>query len=577
MRLRTRLALAFSLLALLPAGVIGVVTLRTVTADFEDVFERRLEGTERAARVEVGRAGDEVRETVDALATRSPTVEEVARALWRGDADLPSLVPLARGLMAGLDLQVLFLLDDDGRVLSSGHLPARFGDREAALLALSREHPDTPELRWVEVRREDRIERDLALLVARPVGGTYGGGLHLVGGRVLGQDFVDRVGRLTGSTVALTAVDGSVLATSAPAAPVPRAARLPFGLGAGARSRIVRLGEPPLAELAVSVSDAPLARARGHILLVLLASSVLAVLAALLVGGLLASRITRPVDALAGAARRIGRGDYETRVEVPASGELAHLVTAFNTMGGEIRAARERISAAERVAAWQEIARRLAHEIKNPLMPISTSIETLRRTWTRRHPQFEEIFDESTTAILEEVQALRRIVDEFSRFARLPAPDRTAVAPAELVEGTLALFPEPPDGIALLREVPDGLPDLLVDREQLQQVLLNLVTNAVQAIQGAGGRGTVRVRAGRRDDEGWIEVEDDGPGIPAASRGELFTPYFTTKESGTGLGLAICHRIVAEHGGRIEVRSEEGAGATFRLLLPLAGEPAEVA
>lgn len=559
MRLRTKLSLGFTLLAVTPAAVLGYTTLRTVSEGFERVFETQLADAERTLSSEVERASRDTSRTIDAMARTSPAIEAVARDLFLGDADLASLVPLAKGLMVGRDLQILFLLDQEGRVVSSGHLPGRFGYRELDLIDLA--DVAVTDLQWIEVREGDRIMRRLGLLSARPV--HYGSGgqppLFVIGGRLLGAQFVERLQDLTGSPVTLESADGDLIASA----------------GASGEHVGLRVREVPLlardgttiARLRVSVSDAPLARARSRILLVLLLSGLLAVAAAVLLGGLIASRITLPVDALALGAERVAAGNYDHTVETSASGELLHLVEAFNKMTTEIRASHERIATAERIAAWQDIARRLAHEIKNPLTPISTSIETLRRTWSRKHPQFEEIFEESTQAILEEVAALRRIVDEFSRFARLPAPNPQPISPAELVDGTLSLFPEPPEGIELSRSVAPDLPNVSADREQLQQVLLNLVTNSIQAIQSGPGRGRVTVRSRAVDGEVLLEVSDDGPGIPSEHLDEVFTPYFTTKEGGTGLGLAICHRIVDEHGGRITVSSSPG-GTTFRITLP---------
>jgi len=163
------------------------------------------------------------------------------------------------------------------------------------------------------------------------------------------------------------------------------------------------------------------------------------------------------------------------------------------------------------------------------------------------------------------VRRLKRIVDEFSRFARLPAPERTPVAADDLVSSVLALFPPPP-GLEVERQVEDGLPAVWADRDQAVQVLLNLVRNALDAMPHGG-----RLRVSARADEGGVAmaVADTGPGIAAEDLPHLFEPYFTRKEGGTGLGLSIAQRIAEEHGGRLEAASAPGGGATFTLWLPL--------
>ncbi|HEX9050917.1 MAG TPA: ATP-binding protein, partial [Anaeromyxobacter sp.] len=259
--------------------------------------------------------------------------------------------------------------------------------------------------------------------------------------------------------------------------------------------------------------------------------------------------------------------DLEARVAVRATGEIGDLVAAFNAMTRDLALGRTRLAQAERVAAWREVARRLAHEIKNPLTPIAMSVETLRDARERKRDDFGEIFDEGTRAIGEEVRRLKRIVDEFSRFARLPAPERSPVAPDELVAAVLALFPEPPSGVAVVREVAPGLPRVLADRDQILQLLLNLVRNALDAMPAGG---TLAVTAARAPAGVAFGVADTGPGIAAADLARVFEPYFTTKEGGTGLGLAIAQRIAEEHGGRLEATSEPGRGARFTLTLPVA-------
>ena len=165
------------------------------------------------------------------------------------------------------------------------------------------------------------------------------------------------------------------------------------------------------------------------------------------------------------------------------------------------------------------------------------------------------------------MRRLKRIVDEFSRFARLPAPDRTAVAPEDLVQSVLALFAAPPSAVEIVREVAPGLPPVHADREQVLQLLLNLVGNALDALP-AGGR--IVVSARREGARVAISVADSGAGIPPEDLARVFEPYFTTKAGGTGLGLAIAQRIAEEHGGELTAESAPKRGATFTLRLPIA-------
>ncbi|MBI5548737.1 MAG: HAMP domain-containing protein, partial [Deltaproteobacteria bacterium] len=328
------------------------------------------------------------------------------------------------------------------------------------------------------------------------------------------------------------------------------------------------IGAPPLGTVQVELSDAALREAQGRIVRGAVLLWLVLLAAAMGLAVLLARRITRPVDALAQGAREIAQGGFGRQIEVSASGEMQDLVRAFNAMSRDIKEATERAGVAERVAAWQGIARRLAHEIKNPLTPIRMSVETLLAAHRARRSDFDEIFKESAGAVLEEVERLRRIVDEFSRFARLPTPELAGIELAELAAGVLSLYSSPPDGIRVERELATGL-SVRADRDQLTQVLINLLTNAEQAMP-RGGRIVVRVLAAGATEVA-LEVEDEGPGVPEQDRCRIFEPYFTTKTGGTGLGLAIALRIAQEHGGRLEeLGAAAGRGARFRLSLPRA-------
>jgi len=261
-------------------------------------------------------------------------------------------------------------------------------------------------------------------------------------------------------------------------------------------------------------------------------------------------------------------------VPVTSSDEIGQVGSAFNLMMEDLRDAEERLVIAERIAAWQEIARRLAHEIKNPLTPIQMAMDTLRKTWRKQHPSFGEILEESTATVLEEADRLKRIVSEFSDFARMPKPDVHPADLNEIVAGALTLYQ---GATPVERRLSRPLPLLEVDKGQMTQVLLNLVENARDAIAGKDdGRILVSTRKGDAGDRVELAVEDNGPGVPPELRDRVFTPYFTTKEGkgGTGLGLAIVHRIISDHGGRIVVGEAPGGGARMVVELPLRpGQP----
>jgi nitrogen fixation/metabolism regulation signal transduction histidine kinase len=209
----------------------------------------------------------------------------------------------------------------------------------------------------------------------------------------------------------------------------------------------------------------------------------------------------------------------------------------------------------------------VAHEIKNPLLPIRASVETLRRLRARNDPAFDEYFDEATRTVLDEVARISNIVGEFTRFARLPAPQPAPFNAEEAVRSVVSLHAAA--GAAIDFEA-EPCPELNADKDQVVQIVTNLVQNAQQALADRP-HGRVRVRLFREQDKLVLSVSDNGPGVAPEMRGRLFEPYATTKAEGTGLGLAIVERIAVEHGGEISFADAPGGGASFVVKLPLSG------
>jgi two-component system nitrogen regulation sensor histidine kinase NtrY len=241
------------------------------------------------------------------------------------------------------------------------------------------------------------------------------------------------------------------------------------------------------------------------------------------------------------------------------SGEAAGLLLVLDDVTPLIRA--------QKVAAWREVARRLAHEIKNPLTPIQLSAERMRRHFAGRPASERELVDECAATIVGEVESLKGLVDEFSQFARMPSPRTVPTDIAALITDTLTLYDGIFGDVAITRRFTTGLPLVRVDVEQIRRVIINLVDNAIEATER---RGEIVVETGLDVSNKVVRivVADNGPGIPASEREKLFLPYYSTKRRGSGLGLAIVRRIIAEHGGSIEVGDNTPNGTRFTIELP---------
>ena len=296
--------------------------------------------------------------------------------------------------------------------------------------------------------------------------------------------------------------------------------------------------------------------------------------AATLMGLFIARRTARRVALLAGATRQVAGGDLDAHVQTRAKDELGDLARAFNEMVQKLKASRERIAYLEKIGAWQQVARRLAHEIKNPLTPIQLAVQQLERKYPGGDEAFTRLLNDACEIISEEVGGLRRLVVAFSAFAKLPEVQPEPLDVNSLVDDFLRSRSEMQERASMIWTPLDPPVTVLGDRMLIKHVLLNLVENAIQAAEEEGDLGALQVAVSGVLPRGTnllrLTIQDNGPGMPAETMERAFEPYYTTKDHGTGLGLAIVKKIVLEHHGAISVRSEPGQGTCFTLDLPLA-------
>jgi len=389
----------------------------------------------------------------------------------------------------------------------------------------------------------------------------------LRGGVVLDRALLARLARTGGIELALRDRDGRIVASTlepGPGAPAP-------GAGRDARSYLsqdVALGPAgvPAPALIGMASTAAADRTIATLRLTSVLLGLLGLGIAMALGVLWSLQVSRPVEQLARFSERIAQGSWDEPLELRSVRELETLVAALDRMRSDLRGYRERLVSSERQAAWSQMARAVAHEIKNPLTPIAVSIADLKRSFELERPDFRSILDQAARTITDEIESLRGLLQEFADFARMPAP---LLAPCDLGALLADL------GALYGREVADGRLTIAppaarlvieADAGQLRQALVNLVKNALEATE-RGGRVAVAARAA--GDLAELEVADTGPGLSAEQKAGIFAPGFTTKAQGSGLGLTIVERIVSDHHGTIAVDSEPGHGATFRLRLPV--------
>ncbi len=575
-------ALIPTLRARIIAALLLVVVIAVVAETLSHLIEesRRLE---RELNVASNRVVDAIRDELDQTVTALDFEIEaaadargpIARSLSSGRVDARVLGAKAR-LQAGV-VDILKLIGADGAIISSGHWPASFG----ALDPQNDNYRTTPG-RALHLVDEATPQGSAPALERWATARSGIKEILVVAGRFFDASALERMRARTGADViALCRANADTSANTKPAPCLSAArstlvGRAPFDRDTardnGLHVQGIDLGTHTLY---IALDRTAIDDVRSGILRRAVAVGLASIAFAMLLGTLLAARFTRPIEQLHEHAKKLAQGDLTARVDAKAEGgqEVQGLVDAFNVMARDLQKGQTRLLQAERVAAWQEIARGLAHELKNPLTPILSAMEVLRKARRLDRPDFNDILQEQTSAVVEEVMRLKELSDAFARFARLPDRKPEPLVLSELVDNAVALYVgahATPSGVVVARDYSSDLPTVAADRTQIGTVVTNLVKNAVEAMHAAG---TLRLGLRRVDSMCELVVADTGPGIAPEVRDRLFTPYVTTKGSrGTGLGLALAHRIVVEHGGTIEAGGGS-MGAVFTVRLPIEAAP----
>jgi signal transduction histidine kinase len=615
MSLRQKLLLLFSLTV---AAAVAAVAW-TVLVRIRLVFEQR-DQQETALFVsqfqrEFQHRSAEVAAAVDRIAA-SERVRAIAFELVQSGDASPYLNE-AQTLAQDAQLDFLEIVGSDGKIVSSAQWPARFGYPEPAATAAPAAF----------LKREDLPDGTTALGIfavraVRRGESSSGEPVRLVGGKRLDQSFLADLPVAPGMQIYLYGDAGlnqnpevSVTeaapsaAASSPTPFDPRRLVSAAGEVAGAaryqslidsarqsgqqasgilyltarREDSVSATAIPLkdgsgsvmAVLIVTISRAGMVEAQQHIRAIAYGVGAAGILFAILCSLWIAARVSRPIEQLAAAAEEVAGGNWETRVPEGGRDEVGVLARSFNHMTSQLVGQRERLVQTERVAAWRELARRLAHELKNPLFPLQLTVENLARSRQLPEAEFDEVFRESTATLGMEIANLKTIIGRFSDFSKMPKPELERIDARDAIERVRSLYEAGvaagQNGAKIRFDVQlSGQPmPLDADPELLHRTLSNLVLNAMDAMPEGG---TLALSARPRGDQVEIRVADTGEGMTPEECERLFTPYYTTKQHGTGLGLAIVQSVVADHRGAIAVESRMGGGTTFVITLPGASE-----
>jgi two-component system nitrogen regulation sensor histidine kinase NtrY len=598
MTFRRKLLVVFALTVFLSVAGVALLVQWVTRNAFEKTENQRTSLLVTQFQREFSRRGEDVAKRVEAIAA-SDSVTRMATALNGTSSDFAEYFDLARVMAENHQLDFLEIIDGRGTIVSSAQWPAKFGYPEPSFESLSTSNDQSPFLKLEELQDSTA----LGFFAARAIR-VVERSVYVVGGRRLDKNFLLALDLPADTRVLLYQNRGDhfspdllldpAAGTSAadPARPAEKFAPLidavrkydqeisglvdwtsdradeevfhAIPLRGVGKDRpllgILLIGNSrrSYVELKRRIRDSALLVGGGGIVLAILLSS------------WASARVTRPVEQLARAARDVTSGNWNASVQVEGHDEVAQLAKSFNRMTSELLAQKERLVQTERVAAWRELARRLAHELKNPLFPLQLTVENLIRAREHSPEIFEEIFRESSQTLLAEISNLKGIIGRFSEFSKMPQPQLQRVQVNEIVEAVARLFQaqfqvQGREAIHCEMQLDRRLEPIAADPELLHRALSNLVLNAMDAMPNGG---TLTLRTRRDDGKVAIEVCDTGSGLTREECERIFTPYYTSKQHGTGLGLAIVQSVVSDHGGRISVQSEPRKGTAFVIELP---------
>jgi two-component system, NtrC family, nitrogen regulation sensor histidine kinase NtrY len=590
MSFRTKLLLIVLLTIAASVSVVGYGVTHYTRAAFEEMDAERTEALVAQFNKEFAQRGEEIAHQVENIANAEVTLR-MAIDLERPNADQSLYVRDANGAAQDHGLDFVEFVNSDGTLISSAQYPARVGYKNDWLPAATGWNDSSAFL----MREELPTDVALSLSVVRTQPNVPKP-FYIVGGRRLDKKFLESLVLPTGmraliySNLEPAFVPGALIAAKGEVDQPERFAPLVEQIQKQSQPLVRTLDwsqDPADAETFHAI---PLTGRNNQLLgvflvgssrkeLVLLTNKIVKTAAAVGAGALfvglliafwISARITKPVEELAEAAREVAGGRWDTRIDVRGSDEIGQLAAAFNDMTKTLAAQKERLVQTERVAAWRELARRLAHELRNPLFPMQITIENLQRARQLDAKQFLEVFHESTATLKAELANLNSIVSRFSDFSKMPAPHFTRVNVNEALRNAVRLFEPQFNAVGKPPIIPEyfltePLPEIDADADLLHRAFQNLVLNALDAMPAGG---TLTIRTTEHEGNVRIEVADTGKGLTLEECSRLFTPYYTTKVQGTGLGLAIIQSVISDHHGTISVSSDEGRGTTFRIELP---------
>ena len=594
----TKLVLTFLVIVAGLVAFLGISTGRQLETSFSQLLDVQEERVARGIGLEVdlllSGLENQLKGMGENFDLRRRLADRMAGGISIGDRDLIARTGELRNIA---NIEWLWLVSPDGILLSAGHDPQAFGENllaqkgsasEKLARALKGETVKAVAVENIAAQNTFVAEVFMPVTITdRLLGREQVIGV-LWGATRIDNEFMARTAELAGGELVAVGENIAPISSLQQAGEAPDQSFLdalsknPSEAGfRGETSGVASLNFPGLettdpsseVKLHLLIPKSDLLTRRRLLLASIIFEAIFGGIVAIAFAFFISKSITLPIERLKAAVADLASGDLRRSVEVHSHDKVEDLVKAFNVMADDLDANTRRLVEAEKLSAWREVARRLAHEIKNPLSPIKLSIQNLVRTYKNNPSGFEPTLTDTSETILEEVERLKKLADEFSNFARMPKPVLATGDIVEMLRASAQLFDRPDTGIAIELEFSDDLPEVMLDRDAMSRVFTNLIKNAVEAMQGRKGKITLAADSIRLGGNRWVQVTvaDEGVGMDKDALKQSFNPYFTTKRGGSGLGLAIVQSIVSEHGGRVRIASEVGKGTVVTVELPGVG------
>ncbi|MFC1474704.1 PAS domain-containing sensor histidine kinase [bacterium] len=584
--IRAKIMFAFIVVFLIPVIAMLFLLSRRMPDSFDELARVRVSGALEGMRGDFDSLRTDVEKRVESIA-EDPKVRKDIFVLSSSLTDKFNFRERIATIRDTSGLDTLKVVTDKKLLIANSQDTTQFNrsvEDDSYLDGVLRSGQSTVVLRIEEVENDKKV----TVVVYQPVWYLGSPVAVVIGGKHIGEEYVKKLQDLTTGTVALFVDYRPVVCSrgGAPSAclPVSRSFLEKLESEPGTITQVGRgeadylaggvpIRDPqtgnPIGFFVIGISRESVKQMMGRTTRDMFYLALMGLVISIVLAFVISVSITRPISHLVRFARRIGRGEFSgASIPVQSRDEIGLLADTMNRMVKDLDEYSSRLAYSERMAAWSEIARRMAHEIKNPLSPIQLSMENLKASFQDDKVSFNRVFPESVDTVLEEVEKLRKLANEFSEFARLPKPVFEKVELCEMIRNLLSFHGSANDDIEFLPDLDVGPVTVNADRDQLNRVFTNLIKNAVEAMPD-GGRLEVSVHA--REGEIFVVFQDSGQGIPQEIIDKIFTPYYTSKSGGSGLGLSIVKRIIRDHDASIDVVSAPGGGSMFTIVFKESG------